>query len=460
MAVRSGAGTGVIVSLVVFVLTTVFLLVLAIVFYAGKTKEMEAKATAEAALATYVRSQERSGDTFKGFEAAAKDRRQSVAQFLNTRYEDLMSFVGGDPTMTLDSMKTEFKRFNFKDNDTVRARMQAMNSDLNARQSELEGMNNQVKTLTQQMAEKEAQIKQASESHQQEMDAVEGRIASYRDAAEENRTQMQAAVDELNRAKDTLRSRYEGRIHELENETDNLSRELVVLKGKITEFERARNDARLKSRNPAMLVDGHVIDVPGTSDQVYVDRGQKDRVVRGMTFEVYGQESQIVVNPQTGELPRGKASLEVLKVNDTTSICKITRSQTGNPIIRGDVIANAVYDPTYRFKFLIHGKFEIDGDAKPTETEAEYLRSLVLDWGGTVVTGDDLPGDLDFLVLGVEPPKPPPLPSDASPVLINDWVKRNEANERYNLVFRQAREAQIPVLNANRFFILIGYTER
>ena len=50
--------------------------------------------------------------------------------------------------------------------------------------------------------------------------------------------------------------------------------------------------------------------------------------------------------------------------------------------------------------------------------------------------------------------------SDASPVLINDWVKRNEANERYNLVFRQAREAQIPVLNANRFFILIGYTER
>ena len=65
-----------------------------------------------------------------------------------------------------------------------------------------------------------------------------------------------------------------------------------------------------------------------------------------------------------------------------------------------------------------------------------------------------------LLVLGVEPPKPPPLPSDASPVLINDWVKRNEANERYNLVFRQAREAQIPVLNANRFFILIGYTER
>lgn len=54
MAVRTGAGTGVIVSLVVFVLTTVFLLVLTIVFYAGKTKEAEARAAADQALAKYV----------------------------------------------------------------------------------------------------------------------------------------------------------------------------------------------------------------------------------------------------------------------------------------------------------------------------------------------------------------------------------------------------------------------
>jgi hypothetical protein len=132
----------------------------------------------------------------------------------------------------------------------------------------------------------------------------------------------------------------------------------------------------------------------------------------------------------------------------------------GNPLIRNDVIANAVYDPTYRFKFLIHSKFDTDGDGRPTETEAEYLRGLVMNWGGTVVTGNDLPGDLDFLVLGEEPPKPPPPPADASPVILEDWVRRNEANALYNLLFNQAMQAQIPVLNANRFFILIGHTER
>lgn len=460
MAVRSGAGTGVIVSLVVFVLTTVFLLVLTIVFYAGKTREMEAKAAAEQALGAYVRSNERSSDTFKAFEAAAKDRRMSVAGFLSNRYDEMVNFMGGDSTSTVESLRADFKRYRLGDTQTVRARLQEMFSDLNARQAEIDGLNAQAKSLSDAIAQKEAQLKQMAESHQQEMDSVEARIAGYRDAAEEYRKNMQTAVDELNRAKDTMRSRYEGRIRELENETDTLNRELVLLKGKIGELEKARDAVRMKASNPAMLVDARVIDAPGSSDQVYIDRGRKDRIVPGMTFEVYSDALQIRAHPQTGELPRGKASLEVIKVNDTTALCKITRSVTGNPIIRNDVVANAVYDPTYRFKFLIHGKFDIDNDGKPTETEAEYLRGLVVNWGGTVVTGNDLPGDLDFLVLGVEPPKPAPLPNDASPVLLHDWVQRNEANELYNRLFRQAREAQIPVLNANRFFILIGHTER
>lgn len=460
MAVRSGAGTGVIVSLVVFVLTTVFLLVLTIVFYAGKTKETEAKAAAEAALGNYIRSTERNNDQFKAFEASAKDSRQSVVAFLNTRYEELMGFAGGDPRTGVEGLRADLRRVGLKDGESMRSRMNDLNRDLNARQTELDGLNEQVRAFTQQLAEKDAQIRQANESHQQEMASVESRIAGYRDAAEEYRTNMQGAVDELNRAKDSLRTRYEGRIRELENETDSLNRELVVMKGKISVLEQARDAARIKGSDPAMLVDGRIIDAPGSSDQVFIDRGKKDRIVRGMTFEVYGDQSQIRVHSQTGELPRGKASIEVLQVNDTTSVCKITRSQMGNPIIRNDVVANAVYDPTHRFKFLIHGKFDIDGDARPTETEAEYLRGLVMNWGGTVVTGEDLPGDLDFLVLGVEPPKPAPIPADAGPVLLQDWLARNEANALYNRLFRQATEAQIPVLNANRFFILIGHTDR
>ena len=65
MALRSGAGTGVIVSLVVFILTSVILLVFNIVFYAGQNKERNEKEEAQDALKVYVNSQERNSDRFK-----------------------------------------------------------------------------------------------------------------------------------------------------------------------------------------------------------------------------------------------------------------------------------------------------------------------------------------------------------------------------------------------------------
>lgn len=460
MAVRSGAGTGVVVSLVVFILTTVFLLVLTIVFYAGKSHEMEERAKAESMLAEYVKPNQRSSDMFKGFQAAARDGGQSVAQYLNSRYESVMTFAGGDPAGGVDALKLEVSKYGVKDTDTLRNRLGELHRNLNASQNENKSLNEQMGRMNDQLAEKDAQLNQARQEHQQAIDGVEAQIAGYRDAAEEYRKRLDEAIDGLNRAKDTMRSRYESEIGDLRSEIDHLSRENGILKGKIEVFEKIRADSHMKGQHPGMMVDGTIIDAPGSSDQVFIDRGKKDRIVLGMTFEVYSDRAQIRLNPQTGEVPRGKASLQVIKVSDTTSTCKVTRTVPGQPLVRGDVVANSVYDPTYRFKFLVHGKFDIDGDGRPTETEAEYLRSLVINWGGTVVSGESLPGDLDFLVLGEEPPRPVPPPDDASAVLIQDYVKKNEANAKYNELFRQARDAQIPVLNANRFFILIGHTDR
>src|SRR5687767_8255063 len=116
MAVRTGAGTGVIVSLVVFVLTTVFLLVLTIVFYAGKQKELEARTAAEAALDKYVLPAQRNADLYKGFEASAP-RGSSVAQYLNQRYDDLLGYVGAQPNASLETVKQDFARYQMKEGD-------------------------------------------------------------------------------------------------------------------------------------------------------------------------------------------------------------------------------------------------------------------------------------------------------------------------------------------------------
>ena len=50
MAIRSSAGTGVIVSLVVFILISIFLLVMSILFYSGKSDAIEQSKTMSAQL--------------------------------------------------------------------------------------------------------------------------------------------------------------------------------------------------------------------------------------------------------------------------------------------------------------------------------------------------------------------------------------------------------------------------
>ena len=75
-----------------------------------------------------------------------------------------------------------------------------------------------------------------------------------------------------------------------------------------------------------------------------------------------------------------------------------------------------------------------------------------------MVEGDQLTGDLDFLVLGDVPEYvfTELISKNATEQEINAMVKKREAYERYEELFQQAINAQIPVLNWNRFRLLTG----
>ena len=457
MAVRSGAGTGVIVSLVVFVLTTVFLLVLTIVFYAGQTDALDQAGRADKELAKYVTSQQRNMDQYKNFEQAAG--RQSVAAYLNGRFEDLMAYVDGSAGTSMEKLQADFERFGITD-ESVRATLESMQRNLRNSEIEIEGLEGKLSDRDDELAEKDAEIARMKDAHQEELAEVTREIVTYRQAAEQYRQMIERAIQDWENAQTDLEDQYRDQITDLEDQLDSVGQELVLARSRLNEFEAILDEIRFKATNPAMLVDAQVIDTEPANEQVFINRGRNDRIVLGMSFEVYDDGASIGVNPQTGLLPRGKASVKVVKVGETTSTCKITRSIRGRPVVRNDVLANAVYDPERRFKFLIHSKFDVDGDDRPSEAEAEYLRSLVVEWGGEVVFGDELPGDLDFLVLGQQPPLPPPLPPGATDLQISEWLRKRQAHEKYNELFKRASEAQIPVLNANRFFILIGRSGR
>ncbi|MHC5008720.1 MAG: hypothetical protein ACYTGF_15320 [Planctomycetota bacterium] len=462
MPTRTSSGTGVVVSLVVFVLCTVFLLVLTIVFYSGKAKATQAEVAAQSTLAKYVTREQRQRENIKALEGTVNPKRgESVVRHLQEEYQELMGYVSGNPTLSYQSLESQFQNYGVGEDGSVRDALQQLNSDLKGRENELNSRTSELATARSEINDLDGDIERMKGSHQDEMDAVTGKIAAYEKAAEDYRTELHKVKGEYYSAIDRLRERYEGDIARLENEKDALFQDRVVLKSRLDELQEILSVSRLQAQDPSTLVDGRIVDTIGGSDEVYIDRGKKDRIVLGITFEVYDDESALQeIDRLTGEMPRGKASLQVIQVRDTTSKCMITRAIPGRPVVRTDVIANAVYDPNYVFKFMVHGKFDVDGDGKPSEAEAEYLRSLIVSWGGEVVQGEMLPGDLDFLVLGMEPPLPPDLRPNATEFQIDDWVRKRRAYERYHELFHQASEAQNPVLNANRFFILIGYTER
>ncbi|MDY7110536.1 MAG: hypothetical protein SYC29_18040 [Planctomycetota bacterium] len=442
--------------MVVFVLATVFLLVLTIVFYAGQTDALDQAARAEKDLANYVTPQQRNMDQYKNFEQAAG--RQSVAAYLNGRFENLMAYVDGSPGTSMEKLQADFERFAV--NDSVRATLDRMQRDLRNDEIEIESLERKLADRDEEIAEKDAEIARMKEAHQDELNEVTQEIVAYREAAEQYQRMVNEAIADWENAQTELEDQYRGQITDLEDELDAVGQELVLARSRLNEFEGILDEIRFKAKDPAELVDAQVIDTDPANEQVFINRGRNDRIVLGMSFEVYDDDASISVNPETRMLPRGKASVKVVKVGETTSTCKITRSVRGRPVVRNDVLANAVYDPERRFKFLIHSKFDVDGDGRPSEAEAEYLRSLVVEWGGEVVFGNELPGDLDFLVLGEQPPLPPPLPPGATDLQISEWLRKRQAHERYNELFRRASEAQIPVLNSNRFFILIGHSGR
>jgi hypothetical protein len=85
----------------------------------------------------------------------------------------------------------------------------------------------------------------------------------------------------------------------------------------------------------------------------------------------------------------------------------------------------------------------------------------IRDWGGTVTEGDDLPGDVDFVLVGVEPAEPRgTLSDDASIEEIEAVSQARERRVKYLGLVDKATDARIPILNWNRLRTLTGDAER
>ncbi len=200
-------------------------------------------------------------------------------------------------------------------------------------------------------------------------------------------------------------------------------------------------------------MDGEVIGLDAVDGHLFINRGRNHKVVLGLTFEIYSNASQIRPD-SSGDYPGGKATVEVIKIDDNSSVCRVIRNPRGNPVVKGDVIANVVYDPKKTYKFMIYGNFDTNRDGRATPDEQVEIRAIIEEWGGVVA--ESLGGDVDFLVLGSKPIAPPQPPASASSDVIKNFLQEQRRVKEYENILQQAVATSIPILNQNRLYTLTG----
>ena len=253
---------------------------------------------------------------------------------------------------------------------------------------------------------------------------------------------------------ESLRDDFGSRSARLQNATNELIEENTVLQDAIARLLGEGGVTQVMPLNEEALVDGQINQVNPIDREVMLSIGREQKAVLGMTFAVYDDATDIRINDESGIYPAGKAIVEIVRVEANFSRARIIESSAGNPIVRGDVIANAIYDPTKTYKFVVDGLFDTDGDGVASRFERETLEALIERWGGILVS--ETSGDTDFVVLG-EKPVLPPQPSPGAPVAtIQEYVRLQQEIDRYDDLMMKAESTTMPLLNANRLQTLIG----
>ena len=455
MAIRSGS-SGPLIAVVVFVILTVLSIATAIYFFTELNKSELIAMESKRALAAVVSPGFFDQDPGTKIRQAAEGENKSVVEYLVSKNAEVAAVVTGETSTDAKSVQTALE---LTDQTAKQALASSRKSVLEAEAKTVE-QQKIVEQLTAQMEIVQAQADEKSKSADEKVLQLTATIEPYRASTEAALASIQELKDELTKARDEAKSEYANQIAEEKNKQASLVSANQGLSGRVTELQKQLDAFRITPKDASLLVDGTIIDLAATKDQVFISLGTKDRVRPGMTFEVYSDATAIMYDPKTDRQTPGYASVEIIKVGDTTSTARVTRKAPRKSIAKGDVIANAVYSPTYQYKFLVHGKFDVDNDGKVTDGETDYIRAKIRDWGGIVVEGEEITPDIDFVVIGSIPSKPQMRSMGESDAAYAASLAASRAYDSYQALLASASAAQIPILNWNRFQILTGAAER
>jgi len=301
--------------------------------------------------------------------------------------------------------------------------------------------------LTQEQAAKAAQ----KQAYDQQIGDLNEKIKSLEDA---NTSYAQSRDEEVKKLQDTLakaRDSFNLRTRKLQNELKERDLEIQKLANVVDKLrkELAGLKPQLDPNNLLKVVDGRILRAVPGEQLVYINIGRKENVTLGLTFSVYSSDKGVSSDG------KGKATIEVVGLNDHTAECRIVSSDPGDPVIEGDLIHNVVYDRSRKYRFVVAGMFDLDYSGREDPKDAETVRGMISAWGGQVV--DTLDERTDFVVLGRAPAQPVGrIPDDADAQAIDRIKQAQKDFEQFQNLRAEAKALSIPILTQTQFLYFVG----
>lgn len=334
------------------------------------------------------------------------------------------------------------------------------------------GLVNEIRQILQQKADLQ---KNYDDSQAQRAQAQKDRDAAL-DASKKQQEEFQAKLaeltkqnDDLGKANQTYQESQQKKLDDAkklqDQEVERLNKTIATLNQKMgdanwkyqqldakyRELIKKFRDASTPNMNPekiTMLPKGKISQVIDDQKIVYIDKGAKDKVVPGLTFSVYSGSI-----PEDG---KNKGAIVVMNVSPSISECRIVEQKSTDPIMEGDLIGNVAYDPNRIYTFVVKGDFDLHNTGKPTPEGAKEVKDIIERSGGKVVS--DISINTDFLVMGEEPARPSKLDENATPQDQAVYQAQLKAYEDYSQARTAAPQLYVPILNANKFMALVGFS--
>jgi hypothetical protein len=455
MAARTGASVGVAVTITILGLVAVAMFVTTMVFYGQAQRSRTDLEQAKSDYAAFVSDAQREHASVRAVLDEARRNNQSVVEHLMLARAELLKSSAGDQAMSMDAFREQIAGIEGADGLSLFALVNAKNEQIAQLTTRVEVAESERRAA---QADAEAEAQRVADHREPPSETaannsqidVDGVFSQFKTADDRYRTIATKFAENLESAQST----FEGEKNRLVTANDRLQQENIALRDQVARLRGEGGQDRIMPLDEAALVDGTIDRVDSAVNEVVLSIGRNQKAILGMTFAVYSSPTDIREDETTGEYPEGKAVLEIVRVEDGFSRARVVRSSAGNPIIRGDVIANAAYDPKKTYKFMVEGLFDTNGDGRESRYERDELAALIERWGGTVV--DEITGDLDFMVLGAKPVLPP-APAPQSPIaVINEYNRLGREIQRYEELQLAAEATSVPLLNANRLQTLIG----